>query len=42
MITRIYGASDDLIEIDGQISDEIDAYSASISSLICPSISIKS
>jgi len=29
MITRIYGASDDLIEIDGQISDEIDAYSAS-------------
>jgi hypothetical protein len=29
MITRIYGASDDLIEIDGQISDEVDAYSAS-------------
>jgi hypothetical protein len=24
MITRIYGASDDLIEIDGQISDEVD------------------
>lgn len=29
MFTRIYGASDDLIEIDGQISDEVDAYSAS-------------
>ena len=29
MITRIDGASDDLIEIDGQISDEVDAYSAS-------------
>ena len=29
MITRIYGASDDLIEIDGQISDEVDAYSSS-------------
>jgi hypothetical protein len=29
MITRIYGASDNLIEIDGQISDEVDAYSAS-------------
>ncbi len=29
MITRIYGASDDLIEIDGQIIDEVDAYSAS-------------
>jgi hypothetical protein len=27
MITRIYGASDDLIEIDGQISDEVEAYS---------------
>lgn len=27
MVTRIYGASDDLIEIDGQIYDEIDAYS---------------
>jgi hypothetical protein len=30
MITRIYGASDDLIEIDGQISDEVDAYSSEI------------
>lgn len=29
MFTRIYGASDDLIEIDGQINDEVDAYSAS-------------
>ena len=29
MLTRIYGASDDLIEIDGQIIDEVDAYSAS-------------
>jgi len=29
MITRIYGASDDLIEIDGQIIDEVDAYSSS-------------
>lgn len=29
MFTRIYGASDDLIEIDGQISDEVDAYSSS-------------
>ena len=29
MFTRIYGASDDLIEIDGQITDEIYAYSAS-------------
>ena len=28
MITRIYGASDDLIEIDGQISDEVDAYTS--------------
>lgn len=28
MITRIYGASDDLIEIDGQISDEVDNYSS--------------
>lgn len=28
MITRIYGASDDLIEIDGQISDEVESYSA--------------
>jgi hypothetical protein len=28
MFTRIYGASDDLIEIDGQINDEIEAYSA--------------
>lgn len=28
MITRIYGASDDLIEIDGQIIDEVEAYSA--------------
>jgi hypothetical protein len=28
MITRIYGASDDLIEIDGQISDEVEAYSS--------------
>jgi hypothetical protein len=27
MITRIYGASDDLIEIDGQIIDEVEAYS---------------
>ena len=26
MITKIYGASDDLIEIDGNISDEIDCY----------------
>lgn len=30
MITRIYGASDDLIEIDGQISDEVEAYSSEI------------
>jgi len=28
MFTRIYGASDDLIEIDGQINDEVEAYSA--------------
>jgi hypothetical protein len=28
MITRIYGASDDLIEVDGQIIDEVEAYSA--------------
>ena len=28
MFTRIYGASDDLIEIDGQIIDEVDAYSS--------------
>lgn len=28
MFTRIYGASDDLIEIDGQIIDEIDNYSS--------------
>jgi hypothetical protein len=28
MITRIYGASDDLIEIDGQISGEVEAYSS--------------
>jgi hypothetical protein len=28
MITRIYGASDDIIVIDGQISDEIDNYSS--------------
>lgn len=27
MFTRIYGASDDIIVIDGQISDEVDAYS---------------
>jgi hypothetical protein len=27
MITRIYGASDDLIEIDGAINEEIDCYS---------------
>ena len=29
MFTRIYGASDDLIIIDGQISEEVDAYSSS-------------
>jgi hypothetical protein len=29
MFTRIYGASDDLIIIDGQIDDEVDAYSSS-------------
>ena len=28
MFTRIYGASDDLIEIDGQINDEVEAYSS--------------
>ena len=28
MFTRIYGASDDIIVIDGQISEEVDAYSS--------------